>query len=61
MRFVNSIRDSEDSEVSTLMSDQALSESPFNDTPTVLKHHSSADRQAGHEYESGTSCIGLRT
>lgn len=41
MRFVNSIRDSEDSGVSTLMSDQALSESLFNDTLTTLKDNSS--------------------
>ena len=61
MRFVNSIRDSEDSGVSTLMSDQALSESLFNGTLTTLKDKSSADREAGLEFESGMSCMGPRT
>lgn len=60
MRFVNFIRDSDDSEVSTLMSDQAMSELLFHDTPTPLEHHSSAGRETGLEYESGTRCIGVR-
>jgi hypothetical protein len=60
MRFVNSTRGSDDSEASTLMSDQTVTDSLCNDTPSSLKHHTSRGRGTVLEYERGASCSGLQ-
>ncbi len=57
MRFVNSIRGSDDSEALTLMSDQTLIELLLNDTFTHVKHHSGTACNASFECGSAKPCM----